>query len=171
MRAIVVLKESWYSFVRAMDPNMKSEIQRCIDHALDGSNMVKNANQIMEKLRSLGLMQRMQLHPKMVGIHPRNRDGAGVSPQEVHCLLDDIIDHGIVKSKVEAVGNWDRGWRTETVEQLFHHIGWRRPWQARRWTNQSAERVRFAHEHGAPSLRWCSGAPWKPGCVYPREAF
>lgn len=83
---------------------MKSEIQRCIDHALDGSNMVKNANQIMEKLRSLGLMQRMQLHPKMVGIHPRNRDGAGVSPQEVHCLLDDIIDHGFVKSKVEAVG-------------------------------------------------------------------
>lgn len=92
------------SFVRARDPSMKSEIQRCIDNALDGSNMVKNANQIMEKLRSLGLMQRMQLHPKMVGIHPRNRDGAGVSPQEVHCLLGDIIDHGFVKSKVEAVG-------------------------------------------------------------------
>ena len=42
--------------------------------------------------------------PNMVGIHPRNRDGAGVSPQEVHGLLDDILDHGFVKSKVQAVG-------------------------------------------------------------------
>ena len=56
---------------------MKAEIQCCIDQAVGGSNMVKNAQLIMEKLRKLGLLQKMQLHPKMVGIHPRNRDGAG----------------------------------------------------------------------------------------------
>ena len=87
-----------------MDTSMKAEIQCCIDQAVGGSNMVKNAQLIMEKLRKLGLLQKMQLHPKMVGIHPRNRDGAGVSPQEVHGLLDDILDHGFVRSKVQAVG-------------------------------------------------------------------
>ena len=150
---------------------MKSEIQRCIDHALDGSNMVKNANQIMEKLRSLGLMQRMQLHPKMVGIHPRNRDGAGVSPQEVHCLLDDIIDHGFVKSKVEAVGieiedEEQRQWNNCFITSAGGALG-----------KPDVEQIKVLSVCGSHTnmvLRVFVDAVehhGNPGCVYPREAF
>ena len=35
---------------------------------------------------------------------PQDGWNPGVSPQEVHGLLDDILDHGFVKSKVQAVG-------------------------------------------------------------------
>ena len=39
----------------------------------------------------------------MVGVHPRNRDGAGVAVQEVHALLADILDTGFVQILVSAL--------------------------------------------------------------------
>ena len=65
--------------------------------------MVKSAEGILTLLRKEQVLLQLRLTPKMVGVHPRNRDGVGVAVREVHSLLADILDTGFVPSLVSAL--------------------------------------------------------------------
>ena len=62
--------------------------------------VVENA---LDFLRKHHLVSTMKLEPKLVGVHPSNRDGYGVNPQDVLDLVGSIVDVGFV-GRVRAVG-------------------------------------------------------------------
>jgi len=59
-----------------------------------GGKIVSCVDSILELLIDLKLAYRMSLPPGMVGIHPANRDGYGVSATEVHALGAEIVFMG-----------------------------------------------------------------------------
>lgn len=72
---------------------MKAELETTVKEAGKGGVMV-GLQRIMAKLQSLGLVRTQRIEPVHIGCHPDNRDGFGVSPQQVHTLLDDIVSVG-----------------------------------------------------------------------------
>ena len=74
-----------------------------LQEAADGEKMVKIVENILY-LKKKHLLWTVKLEPMLVGIHPCNRDGYGVKPQDVLDLIDSIVDVGFVKGKVHAVG-------------------------------------------------------------------
>ena len=89
--------------VRSLPEGVTSTINVLIDRALSGTSMVKSAEGILTLLRKEQVLLQLRLTPKMVGVHPRNRDGVGVAVREVHSLLADILDTGLVPSLVSAL--------------------------------------------------------------------
>lgn len=89
--------------VRSLPEGVTSTINVLIDRALSGTSMVKSAEGILTLLRKEQVLLQLRLTPKMVGVHPRNRDGVGVAVREVHSLLADILDTGFVPSLVSAL--------------------------------------------------------------------
>ena len=89
--------------VRSLPEGVTSTINVLIDRALSGTSMVKSAEGILTLLRKEQVLLQLRLTPKMVGVHPRNRDGVGVAVREAHSLLADILDTGFVPSLVSAL--------------------------------------------------------------------
>ncbi|OLP82472.1 hypothetical protein AK812_SmicGene36890 [Symbiodinium microadriaticum] len=113
-QAVLLLKLS-FLFARSLQPcfgvlgmslsqEVKVQLQSFLDEAADGDKMVKVVEATLEFLRKHHLLSTMKLEPKLVGVHPSNRDGYGVNPQDVLDLVDSIIDVGFVKGRVHAVG-------------------------------------------------------------------
>ena len=57
-------------------------------------NVVATVDDIMGRLESSGLAYLVQIPPSLVGVHPMNRNGYGLSPIEVHALGADITKLG-----------------------------------------------------------------------------
>lgn len=83
-----------------MDPipaAVKASVSALIEKA-ERVNLVQSVKQILAELASAGLVYQMKLLPKLVGCHPINRDGFGISPSAVHELASSIFslgfDHG-----------------------------------------------------------------------------
>jgi hypothetical protein len=64
-------------------------------------NLVQSVKQIIAELSAAGLAYQMKLLPRLVGCHPQNRDGFGISGSAVHELASSIFslgfDHGEAK--------------------------------------------------------------------------
>jgi hypothetical protein len=60
----------------------------------EGGKIVSAVDAILDILTEAKLANRLSLPPGVVGIHPENRDGHGVSAQEVHALGVDIVAMG-----------------------------------------------------------------------------
>jgi len=58
------------------------------------ARLVSVVEDILQRLQEQKLAHTMRLPPKLVGVHPCNRNGYGVSPIEVHALGRDITDMG-----------------------------------------------------------------------------
>ena len=56
--------------------------------------LVSTVDQILARLESANMAWEMRLPPRMVGVHPENRDGCGVLPAEVHALGARIVRLG-----------------------------------------------------------------------------
>lgn len=86
----------------AMDPSLRSEIEALLQKSQQGMHV-----QCMGKLATLlkhhKLMYRIRIDPGFVHIHPANRDGIGICPQEVIGLLSDIGDAGWQWDEVRPV--------------------------------------------------------------------
>ena len=59
-----------------------------------GGKVVSAVDRILQMLQEDNLAYRVSLPPALVGIHPANRDGYGVSATEVHELGFEIVDMG-----------------------------------------------------------------------------
>ncbi|CAE7466606.1 unnamed protein product [Symbiodinium sp. CCMP2592] len=88
----------------SLSHEVKVQLQSFLEEAADGEKMVKVVEATLDLLRKNHLLSTMKLEPKLVGVHPSNRDGYGVNPQDVLDLVDSIIDVGFVKGRVHAVG-------------------------------------------------------------------
>ena len=60
----------------------------------EATKAVSIVDRILDMLLSMNLAYRMSIPPSLVGVHPDNRDGYGVSPVEVHALGADIVHWG-----------------------------------------------------------------------------
>lgn len=69
-----------------------AEIQRLLQEPDD--RIVSTIDDILKKLESQGLAYRLSIPPRMIGVHPCNRDGYGVSATEVHALGSEIVRMG-----------------------------------------------------------------------------
>ena len=88
----------------ALLPHVAEELGRLAAQAERGDNLVKVTQDTLTVLKDNHLMHRMQLVPSLVGCHPVNRDGCGVSAVNCHELIDEIIDVGYVSDKIRAIG-------------------------------------------------------------------
>ena len=72
------------------------EIVRLLAETDSGSRgtVVATVDKILGKLEKAGLAYRMRIPPSLVGVHPINRNGYGLSPVEVHALGSDIVKLG-----------------------------------------------------------------------------
>ena len=60
----------------------------------DDHKIVATIDEVLKKLEEDGLAYRLSIPPKLVGVHPCNRDGYGISATEVHSLGSDIVGMG-----------------------------------------------------------------------------
>ncbi len=56
--------------------------------------LVRAADEIVARLRSVGLAFEAQLPVRMVGVDPANRDGLGICAEDVHALGSKILALG-----------------------------------------------------------------------------
>ena len=73
------------------DPEIESLIAQA---GADDCRIVSIVDSIIDKLQKSNLAYRMAIPPQMVGIHPVNRDGYGLSEPEVHALGSEIAATG-----------------------------------------------------------------------------
>ena len=62
------------------------------------ARLVSGVDEILRIFEDRKLAHRMRLPPKMVGVHPANRNGYGVSSTEVHSIGAQIVDMGWLSS-------------------------------------------------------------------------
>ena len=65
-------------------------------------NLVQSVKQIIAELSAAGLAYQMKLLPRLVGCHPQNRDGFGVSGSAAHELTSSIFSLGFAMAKQNA---------------------------------------------------------------------
>lgn len=81
---------------------MKDKIQEIIAQA-EGGGHVQAMGKLFSYLKQAGHMYSHRVAPKLVLVHPANRDGIGCYPTEVHSLLSDIGDAGWSWQEIRAV--------------------------------------------------------------------
>lgn len=69
---------------------------------LKSGRVMIGLQKILRKLSALGLLRTQQIEPQHVGT-PLNRDGFGISAQQVHQLLDDIVSIGFDAREPNAI--------------------------------------------------------------------
>ena len=82
--------------------NVKDEVQSLMAGVAEpgGKGIVQSVDLIVGLLKRAGLAYKQTVHSQFVGVHPSNRYGQGVTPSEVHSLLEDIASLGWSWAKV-----------------------------------------------------------------------
>ena len=83
---------SWF-LPRAMSASADPEIVALLA-GIEKHKLVSTVEVVLAKLETHKMARRMRLPPTMVGVHPQNRSGYGVSAMEVHALGADICAMG-----------------------------------------------------------------------------
>ena len=90
-------------------------------HEPSDARLVSTVDDVLSKLEADGLAYRLSIPPKLVGVHPCNRDGYGISTAEVHSLGSDIVSMGWSwQSCAHAVCVEDD--RSSTMEQYTYNL-------------------------------------------------
>ena len=76
---------------------VRQEIEECIKLGKDKIMLARQ--QLLAVLKQHHLMRCMQTEPDCVAPHPANRDGYGLSPTDVHALLENILEVGFDASQ------------------------------------------------------------------------
>ncbi|CAE7217968.1 unnamed protein product [Symbiodinium sp. CCMP2592] len=111
-----------------LQSDVRERLQAFLREASDGDGLVRIVENCLNYLKSKHLLTSMQLEASLVGIHPCNRDGYGVNPQDVRDLVDSIVDGGYVPTRVHAVGvevegDWVRQWNKKLFESAHGLLG------------------------------------------------
>ena len=76
-----------------MDPKVKALVASVIKDAESGP-LLAGVNKVFNVLRQHGLLRQQRLEPQLLGVHPMNRDGYGISGPDTHSLLNSIFSLG-----------------------------------------------------------------------------
>lgn len=82
---------------------VRAEIDNLIEQA-EAGKIVLIVKKIMDFLEKNDLLYRLKIPPMLMIVHRNNRDGFGVGVQDVHELLDDIMDTGFEITETDPVG-------------------------------------------------------------------
>ena len=82
---------------------VRVEIERLIEQA-EGGKIVLTVKLILDFLEQHSLLYKIKVPPALMVVHRGNRDGFGVGAQDVHDLLDDILDTGFDKDETDPIG-------------------------------------------------------------------
>jgi hypothetical protein len=66
-------------------------------------NLVSSVKSLLKTLQENGVIYTLQIHSKLIGCHPCNRDGYGINAMDVHELGSDIFAIGFDLDEVRAV--------------------------------------------------------------------
>ena len=80
-----------------------AEVDGFLQQAADGHHLVKVAQECLQIFRWANLLSQMRLSPLSVGVHPSNRDGAGIITSDCHELLDNVLSVGFVPGRIQAL--------------------------------------------------------------------
>ena len=86
----------------AMDPKVKALVASVIKDAESGP-LLAGVNKVFNVLRQHGLLRQQRLEPQLLGVHPMNRDGYGISGPDTHSLLNSIFSLGFDHTQVNGV--------------------------------------------------------------------
>ena len=79
----------------SMDTRVAAEIDQLLASATSGqAGLVHVVDKVLTKFQAEGWCFEQALPPRLVGVDPSNRDGFGLSPENVHALGDDIAFMG-----------------------------------------------------------------------------
>ena len=100
--------------------------------ASTGDKLVNTVHQIMVLLRENGLVTSMRLLPSAVGVHPKNRDGTGLNSADVHTLLSNLLEVGVVAERthcvaIEPANEQELDWNHQLVGSCQGLLGFMKP--------------------------------------------
>ena len=78
----------------ALNQEVKDQIAGIVSAALKDGKVMQAKEQLMQLLRKHHLLRSMRLEPDLIGAHMLNRDGFGLSPTDVHLLIENVIEVG-----------------------------------------------------------------------------
>ena len=81
---------------------MKDLVETAIKEAQNGP-LLAGVNKVFSVLRHHGLMRHQRIAPRLIGVHPANRDGFGISGRDTHDLLNSIYSLGFDHTQVNGV--------------------------------------------------------------------
>ena len=85
-----------------MEAATKLKVAEAISQASNGP-ILAGVNRVFGLLRQLGLMRTQRIEPRLIGVHPMNRDGYGLSGRDCHDLIDSIFEIGYDSTQINAV--------------------------------------------------------------------
>ena len=80
-----------------------AKIAAMISAAESSGNIVKATREILQLLKNEGIAVEMRIQPNLIGVHPKNRDGLGVSLNDTETLLSNIFDLGFSEAEISAI--------------------------------------------------------------------
>jgi len=86
----------------AMEAATKLKVAEAISQASDGP-ILAGVNRVFGLLRQVGLLRTQRIEPRLIGVHPMNRDGYGLSGRDCHDLIDSIFEIGYDCAQINAV--------------------------------------------------------------------
>ena len=107
---------------------LESEVSQLLVAAGDGEKLVAVVQQVMSLLEKNKHVHKLRAPPHLVGCHPSNRDGLGLSAPDVADLLQSILQVGYVASRVFAVAaevdsDYVRTWNEQLVQSAQGQLG------------------------------------------------
>ena len=107
---------------------LESEVSQLLVAAGDGEKLVAVVQQVMSLLEKNKHVHKLRVPPHLVGCHPSNRDGLGLSAPDVADLLQSILQVGYVASRVFAVAaevdsDYVRTWNEQLVQSAQGQLG------------------------------------------------
>ena len=107
---------------------LESEVSQLLVAAGDGEKLVAVVQQVMSLLEKNKHVHKLRVPPHLVGCHPSNRDGLGLSAPDVADLLQSILQVGYVASRVFAVAaevdsDHVRTWNEQLVQSAQGQLG------------------------------------------------
>lgn len=82
---------------------LNHKLAAMINAAGTSGNIVRATRDILNLLKAEGVAVEMRLQPNLVGIHPANRDGLGVSLSDSEALISNIFDLGWSDSEINGI--------------------------------------------------------------------
>lgn len=98
----VTFKTLAFPDMEPLSDALKLRISELLDKA-EHTSLVQSVRQILGELKTAGLAYEMKLLPRLVGTHPANRDGFGISPVAVHDLISSIFSLGFDHHEVRCL--------------------------------------------------------------------
>ncbi|CAE7358923.1 unnamed protein product [Symbiodinium sp. CCMP2592] len=97
------LAKSRLAVMSVLSPDLIAQVDSMLDQAAEGDRLVRTVQDLLQLLKQNNLVTSMRLSPMHVGVHPKNRDGAGIIAGDCLELLENVLSVGFVRDRITAL--------------------------------------------------------------------